>query len=108
MLKEETWKEKRKREFLRECERWPVVIERNGLEATGTKTADSISSIMQQSNYLTNIQCMFSLLREDFERLGLQGPTRKRVKCGGFEYEWFRISDDSNEPTIQFYAMKVS
>lgn len=108
MFEDKTWKEKRRDEFLEECSRWPAEIERNGEKAIGTKTTDSVSPVMQPANYLSNIQCMFSLLREDFERLGLYGPTRKRVKCNGVEYEWYRINDDNNEPTIQFYSMRVT
>src|ERR1044072_7237821 len=101
------WKEEREIEFLEECQEWPVTIERNGLTAVGTKTPDSIDSVMQQANYLTNIRSMFSLLRADFNRLDLGGPNRKKFKCDGVSYEWHRIQDDSADATVQFYAYRL-
>lgn len=102
-----TWKQERAEEFAEECEEWGVTITRNGLSAVGTKTPDVIDSMMQPANYHTNIRATFSLLREDFNRLDLVGPSRKKFSCNGKNYEWQKVADDSADATIQFVSYEL-
>lgn len=102
-----SWKSEREIEFAESVELWGVTVTRNGLEAQGIKTKDAVGSLMQSSNYLINIRTLVTLLRADFDRLGLR-ENRSQFTCDGQKYEIVKFYDDSADATIDFDSYQVT
>lgn len=91
---------------MEELAEWPAEIHNeSGAQATGTKTADAITSVMMPANYLTNIGATFCLFREAYNRLAL--GERKRVICGKLTYEIIKVRDDANDPVVSFDGLQA-
>lgn len=97
--------------FTKQCEIYPCVVSRNGLNATVIRSPDRVREDMEGNNYVKRVESNIDILRTDFATLNLSANSTPFIATVNGEELTYRFSeivyDDENEPTLTIRAQRV-
>ena len=101
------WKDQRRAEHLAAIATFGSTVTFNNLTADCLSDSKEIVSINQRTSQMPQRPAKFSLLREEFDRIGLKttvGQPRQVVQAQGFNFEIYAVIDDDADATIDMRA----